>query len=259
MDTFVDSSWYYLRFCDPKSFDSLFSRKNVEYWMPVDQYIGGIEHAILHLLYSRFFTKVLRDQELIGFDEPFSRLLNQGMVLKDGVAMSKSRGNIVSPTRILNQYGADALRLYVLSIALPESEIEWSDEWTTCEDCGRALRTVADSYSWQSSGYVMGECQLCRDCVLADADAYESELLNNPNTADTLEVDWAARGFRKLNDDEYENGFHASMNDKPREIAKLVPAGHDYVFQIAEVSQFYLRFDCWIRAHEQETEQEREA
>ncbi len=126
MDTFVDSSWYYLRFCDSKSDDRPFSRKNTEYWMPVDQYIGGIEHAILHLLYSRFFTRVLRDMSLVEFEEPFSKLLTQGMVLKDGAAMSKSRGNIVSPTDILQQYGADVLRFYMLSVALPESEIEWS-------------------------------------------------------------------------------------------------------------------------------------
>jgi len=128
MDTFVDSSWYYLRFCDPKSQDEPFSVNSVKYWMPVDQYIGGIEHAILHLLYSRFFTKVLRDMGLVEFDEPFSRLLTHGMVLKGGVAMSKSRGNVVPPNNILQQYGADVLRLYILSVALPESEIEWSDE-----------------------------------------------------------------------------------------------------------------------------------
>jgi len=128
MDTFVDSSWYYLRFCDPKSHDKPFSVNNVKYWMPVDQYIGGIEHAILHLLYSRFFTKVLRDMGLVECDEPFSRLLTHGMVLKGGVAMSKSRGNVVPPNDMLQQYGADVLRLYILSIALPESEIEWSDE-----------------------------------------------------------------------------------------------------------------------------------
>lgn len=128
MDTFVDSSWYYLRFCDPKNDDKPFSKEKAEYWMPVDQYIGGIEHAILHLLYSRFFTKVLRDLGLVEFNEPFNKLLTHGMVLKDGYAMSKSRGNVVSPAEILNQYGADVLRLYMLSVALPESEIEWTEK-----------------------------------------------------------------------------------------------------------------------------------
>jgi len=107
MDTFVDSSWYYIRFCHPKSDDRPFSVESVKYWMPVDQYIGGIEHAILHLLYSRFFTKVLRDLGLVEFDEPFTKLLTHGMVLKGGVAMSKSRGNVVRPDDILQQYGAD--------------------------------------------------------------------------------------------------------------------------------------------------------
>jgi leucyl-tRNA synthetase len=128
MATFVDSSWYYLRFCDPHSTEAPFHAANSSYWMPVDQYIGGIEHAILHLLYSRFFTKVLQEMGLVEFNEPFYKLLNQGMVLKDGVAMSKSRGNTVSPTEILKRYGADVLRLYILAVALPESEFEWSDE-----------------------------------------------------------------------------------------------------------------------------------
>jgi leucyl-tRNA synthetase len=128
MDTFIDSSWYYLRFCDPKSYNKPFSKKNADYWMPIDQYTGGIEHAILHLLYSRFFTKALRDLGLVEFDEPFSKLLTQGMVLKDGTAMSKSKGNIVSPKEILSIYGADVLRFYMLSVALPESEIEWFDK-----------------------------------------------------------------------------------------------------------------------------------
>jgi leucyl-tRNA synthetase len=128
MATFMDSSWYFLRYCDPKADKKPFSKEKVDYWMPVDQYIGGIEHAILHLLYSRFFIKVLRDFGFIDISEPFSKLLTQGMVLKDGSAMSKSLGNIVSPKEILETYSADTLRLYMLSVALPESEIEWSEK-----------------------------------------------------------------------------------------------------------------------------------
>ncbi|MEO8258312.1 MAG: leucine--tRNA ligase [Acidobacteriota bacterium] len=127
MDTFVDSSWYFLRFCDPRNTDLPFDPANASYWMPVDFYSGGVEHAILHLLYSRFFTRVLRDVGLVAFDEPFRRLLTQGMVLKDGAVMSKSKGNVVDPDDMLSKYGADALRLYVMFVAPPEKEVEWSD------------------------------------------------------------------------------------------------------------------------------------
>jgi leucyl-tRNA synthetase len=127
MDTFVDSSWYFLRFADPKNRELPFSKEAGAYWMPVDFYSGGVEHAILHLLYSRFFTRILRDVGLITFDEPFKRLLTQGMVLKDGNVMSKSKGNVVDPDTMLQKYGADALRLYVMFVAPPEKEVEWSD------------------------------------------------------------------------------------------------------------------------------------
>ncbi len=127
MDTFVDSSWYFLRFCDPRNAELPFDPESATYWMPVDFYSGGVEHAILHLLYSRFFTRVLREVGLIDFDEPFKRLLTQGMVLKDGAVMSKSKGNVVDPDTMLAKYGADALRLYVMFVAPPEKEVEWSD------------------------------------------------------------------------------------------------------------------------------------
>ena len=127
MDTFVDSSWYFLRFCDPTNSELPFGPEHAKYWMPVDFYSGGVEHAILHLLYSRFFTRVLRDVGLLTFDEPFKRLLTQGMVLKDGNVMSKSKGNVVDPDTMLEKYGADALRLYVMFVAPPEKEVEWSD------------------------------------------------------------------------------------------------------------------------------------
>jgi len=126
MDTFIDSSWYFIRFCSPKSEDMPFD-KEASYWMPVDQYIGGIEHAILHLLYARFFTKVLRDLKLIAVDEPFSRLLTQGMVIKDGEKMSKSLGNIIDPAVITDKYGADTARWFILFAALPDKELGWTD------------------------------------------------------------------------------------------------------------------------------------
>ncbi|HCU08065.1 MAG TPA: leucine--tRNA ligase [Clostridiales bacterium] len=127
MDTFLDSSWYYLRYCDASNDQEAFSKEKVDYWMAVDQYIGGVEHAILHLLYSRFFTKVFYDLGLCSVDEPFTNLLTQGMVLKDGSKMSKSLGNVVSPEEIIEKYGADTARLFILFASPPEKELEWSD------------------------------------------------------------------------------------------------------------------------------------
>ena len=120
MDTFVESSWYFLRYCSPHYDQGMFERKAAEYWMPVDQYIGGIEHAVLHLLYARFYTKVLRDLGMITLDEPFAALLSQGMVIKDGAKMSKSKGNVVDPDDMIRRFGADATRLFTLFAAPPE-------------------------------------------------------------------------------------------------------------------------------------------
>jgi len=127
MDTFVDSSWYFYRYCDPKNDDEPFRLSKASYWTPVDFYIGGVEHAILHLIYSRFFCNVARDLGLIQHDEPFTRLLTQGMVLRNGAVMSKSKGNVVDPDAMTAAYGADALRLYEMFVAPPEKEIEWTD------------------------------------------------------------------------------------------------------------------------------------
>lgn len=128
MDTFICSSWYYFRYADPHNENAPFAKDAVNYWLPVDQYIGGIEHAILHLLYSRFFTKVLKDEGMLDFDEPFTNLLTQGMVIKDGAKMSKSKGNIVSPEEIIAKYGADTARLFILFAAPVDRDLEWSDQ-----------------------------------------------------------------------------------------------------------------------------------
>jgi leucyl-tRNA synthetase len=127
MDTFVDSSWYFLRYADARNDDAAWDPQIVDYWLPVKQYIGGIEHAVLHLLYARFFTKVLNDMELLGFREPFSRLFTQGMIYRHGAKMSKSKGNVVSPDEAVARYGADALRLYILYMGPAEQDKEWSD------------------------------------------------------------------------------------------------------------------------------------
>jgi leucyl-tRNA synthetase len=127
MDTFVDSSWYFYRFCDSQNDRQAFDPAKVKYWLPVDFYSGGVEHAILHLIYSRFFARVFRDLGMVDHDEPFTRLLTQGMVLKEGAVMSKSKGNVVDPDEMVERYGADALRLYVMFVAPPEKEVEWTD------------------------------------------------------------------------------------------------------------------------------------
>jgi leucyl-tRNA synthetase len=128
MDTFVESSWYFFRYCSPHYEGGMFERSAAEYWMPVDQYIGGIEHAVLHLLYARFYTKVLRDLGLVRVDEPFTALLSQGMVIKGGAKMSKSKGNVVSDDYIRGKYGADTGRLFELFAAPPEKDLEWNDQ-----------------------------------------------------------------------------------------------------------------------------------
>jgi leucyl-tRNA synthetase len=127
MDTFVDSSWYFDRFCDASNPTQPFDPAKAKYWMPVDFYSGGVEHAILHLIYSRFFTRVFRDLGFVDHDEPFTQLLTQGMVLNAGEVMSKSKGNVVDPDAMIERYGADALRLYVMFVAPPENEVEWTD------------------------------------------------------------------------------------------------------------------------------------
>ena len=158
MDTFICSSWYYLRYTDPHNDKMPFAKDKVNYWAPVDQYIGGIEHAILHLLYSRFFTKVLRDAGMVDFAEPFTNLLTQGMVLKDGGKMSKSKGNVVSPEEIIGQYGADTARLFILFAAPVDRDLDWSDDgvagayrflrrvWRIMEIFEEKIKSSSDEY-----------------------------------------------------------------------------------------------------------------
>lgn len=144
MDTFVDSSWYYLRYVNPKLEDRPFETEDVNNWLPVDQYIGGVEHAVLHLLYSRFITKVLNDLGYVNFDEPFDNLFTQGMIYKDGWKMSKSKGNVVSPDDMIQKYGADTLRMYILFMAPPEKDAEWND--AGIEGVNRFIRRLWNNY-----------------------------------------------------------------------------------------------------------------
>ena len=140
MDTFVESSWYFLRYCCPDFEDGMLDKARAQYWMSVDQYIGGIEHAVLHLLYARFFTKVMRDLGYVDVDEPFTNLLTQGMVIKDGAKMSKSKGNVVDPDALIKRYGADTARLFSLFAAPPEKDLDWNEQGV--DGCYRFLNRV---------------------------------------------------------------------------------------------------------------------
>lgn len=155
MDTFLCSSWYFLRFTDPRNINEAFSREKTDFWMNVDQYIGGVEHAILHLLYARFFVKALRDLGHVGCDEPFHALLTQGMVLMDGSKMSKSKGNVVSPEEIIGRYGADTARLFILFAAPPERDLEWSEQGV--EGAYRFLGRL-----WRLTQMTLSECPSLR-------------------------------------------------------------------------------------------------
>ena len=156
MDTFVDSSWYFLRYCDPQNDEAAWDQKIVDDWMPVDQYIGGVEHAILHLLYARFFIKALADLGHLEAQEPFQKLFTQGMITKDGAKMSKSKGNVVSPGPIVERFGADTARCYILFIGPPDQDADWSDSgvegmhrflarlWRLCAEAADQLRRSPD-------------------------------------------------------------------------------------------------------------------
>lgn len=172
MDTFMDSSWYFLRYTSVNNHDVAFDKKAVETWLPVDQYVGGVTHAILHLLYSRFFTKVLHDLGMLSFTEPFTRLLNQGMVLKDGSAMSKSRGNLVKLSDELDKHGVDAIRVSLVFAGPPEDDIDWSDVSPTgsLKFLNRAWRISQDVTSKPRVDFKKGDLELRKVTHKAIAD-----------------------------------------------------------------------------------------
>ncbi|HET9177149.1 MAG TPA: leucine--tRNA ligase [Terriglobia bacterium] len=178
MDTFVDSSWYFYRYADPRIDTSPINREAVDYWFPVDQYIGGIEHAILHLIYMRFFTKMMMDIGLVSFSEPVARLFTQGMVIKDGAKMSKSKGNVVDPTAMFEKYGADTVRLYMLFAAPPEKDLDWSD--TGIEGASRFLNRVYRAVAKYADNLAAVESMLgkaARPAVVPEYSADERKLL----------------------------------------------------------------------------------
>ncbi|MDD5081581.1 MAG: leucine--tRNA ligase [Candidatus Omnitrophica bacterium] len=167
MDTFVDSSWYFLRYISPDDDTKIFSKEDVNNWLPVDQYIGGVEHAILHLMYSRFIVKFLHDEKLISFSEPFKRLFTQGMIVKDGMKMSKSKGNVVAPDYIIDKYGADTMRLYILFMGPPEKDAQWHDAglqgcWRFLQRGVRLVELVTEDEQSISKSAMPGDKELLR-------------------------------------------------------------------------------------------------
>ena len=221
MDTFVCSSWYFLRYCDRWNETSPFSKEKTDKWMSVDQYIGGVEHAILHLMYARFFTKVFKDFGLISVDEPFENLLTQGMVLKDGSKMSKSKGNVVSPEEIINRYGADTARLFILFAAPPERDLEWNDR--AVEGCFRFLNRV-----WRL-------VHSTRDIIL-DA---EGEIdFNNLNKADRDLMRMVHSSLQRVTSD---LGERFNFNTAISRIMELVNATYDYKEKSDELNSLVLK------------------
>jgi len=196
MDTFVDSSWYFYRYTDPQIDTAPVSREAVDYWFPVDQYIGGIEHAILHLIYMRFFTKVMKDIGLVNFSEPVARLFTQGMVIKDGSKMSKSKGNVVDPTAMFERYGADTVRLYMLFAAPPEKDLDWSDSGIegASRFLNRVYRVVAKhAESLRATESLLGKAT--RSAALAEYTPEERRLLRKAHqvlrhVTDDMEERW---------------------------------------------------------------------
>ena len=195
MDTFVCSSWYFLRYADPQNTEAAFDRAKVDYWLPVDQYVGGIEHATMHLLYARFFTKVLHDLGYLGFDEPFTRLYTQGMIYKDGAKMSKSKGNVVTPEVIQDRYGADTGRMYILFVGPADQDAEWNDKGV--EGIARFLRRL-----WRVYSLNVGKFDSDWSGKLAEAEVSEGALAVRRKLHQTL---------AKVNDDIQSFHFNTSV------------------------------------------------
>ncbi|MFA5144153.1 MAG: leucine--tRNA ligase [Candidatus Omnitrophota bacterium] len=217
MDTFVDSSWYFLRYITPRTGDKPFDPELVNKWLPVDQYIGGIEHAILHLLYSRFITKFLRDIGVINFDEPFKNLFTQGMIIKDGAKMSKSKGNVVSPDALIAAYGADTIRLYTLFIGPPEKDAEWSDRGV--EGAYRFLGRV-----WRLVEKVHGEKKVIHSSRAGLNLPYNVDNLSSKDSQDLRRK--THQTIKKVTED-LDGGFH--FNTAISAIMELVNQTYDSV------------------------------
>jgi leucyl-tRNA synthetase len=226
MDTFVDSSWYYLRYITPRLLDRPFDTELVNRWLPVDQYIGGVEHAILHLLYSRFITKFLFDIKMTGFDEPFRNLFTQGMIIKDGAKMSKSKGNVVSPDKLIADYGADTVRLYTLFIGPPEKDAEWSDRGAegSYRFLGRVWRLVEKVRSSSLRGHEVPEA-ISKNGIASSASGLLAMTEKHESRNDGLRRKTHLT-IKKVTED-FDGGFH--FNTAISAIMELVNAANDFI------------------------------
>jgi leucyl-tRNA synthetase len=236
MDTFVESSWYFLRYCSPSYDRGMFEPDAAAYWMPVDQYIGGIEHAVLHLLYARFYTKALRDLGMLKVDEPFLALLSQGMVIKDGAKMSKSKGNVVDPDDLIRRYGADTARLFSLFAAPPEKDLDWNDRGV--EGASRFLNRI-----WRFVHTHLAELQVGGAAVVGRgepavagrgaAEGEPSEYKEGVTVAPRDALSDSGRAFRRVIHEtiqkvthDIEHDFH--FNTAISAVMELVNALHDF-------------------------------
>ena len=216
MDTFLDSSWYFLRYTDAHNEELPFAKDKADYWMNVDQYIGGVEHAILHLMYARFFQMFLHDIGMSKDEEPFRNLLTQGMVIKDGAKMSKSLGNVVSPAEIQARFGSDTARLFILFAAPPEKELDWSDEGVegSYRFLGRVYRLV-----YEYINEIRGDSDISSDISIA-SDADKSLNLNINSTikkvsediGDRFNFNTAIASIMELVNEMYKYKQNAEMN-----------------------------------------------
>jgi leucyl-tRNA synthetase len=186
----VDSSWYFIRYCDPHNSSAPWDRAIVDHWMPVDQYIGGIEHAILHLMYARFFTKALADMGMLGFREPFARLFTQGMIHYLGAKMSKSKGNVVAPDEMIRRYGADAVRLYILFMGPADQDAEWQDTGVegTSRFLGRLWRTVLEATDKPRSSELTPLVRKAHQTIAKVSDDIDRRLVFNTPIAAVMEL-----------------------------------------------------------------------
>ena len=190
MDTFVDSSWYFIRYCDPHNSGAPWDRETVDHWMPVDQYIGGIEHAILHLMYARFFTKALNDLGMLGFREPFARLFTQGMIYYRGAKMSKSKGNVVAPDEMIRRFGADAVRLNILFMGPADQDAEWQDSGVegTSRFLGRLWRTTLEAANKPASEEITPLVRKAHQTIAKVTDDIDRRFVFNTPIAAVMEL-----------------------------------------------------------------------
>ncbi len=255
MDTFVDSSWYYAKFTSPRS-EEIFDTEEVDYWMPVDQYIGGIEHAVLHLLYARFFSMVLHDLGLLKSSEPFTRLLTQGMVIKDGAKMSKSKGNTVDPDEIIEKYGADTVRLFMLFASPPNKDLDWSDKGV--EGCFRFINRIWRAVMKYGETFKPGlspeGMELSGELGKLRIELHRAVKIVTGDIEERMQYNTAIARMMELTNTVYQVPDQELDSDEGRAVlsevfSKLIPMLFPFVPHVAEEMWYYLGNDDSLTGH----------